>query len=144
MRLQHILVVDDSQSDRLLFESFFSKFRFCNQIDYATTLAEAKDLIEQHTYDRVFLDVNLPDGNGLTLVSKVKVKNVHAKIICTSVQTNTETLEVAQSVGVDWFLAKPITWTMLLAIAEKEEGFFFGLLTSKTSAKCSIKDIAVA
>ncbi|MBN9629323.1 MAG: response regulator, partial [Actinobacteria bacterium] len=42
-------------------------------VDHAASLIEAEDFIALDNYDAVLLDRQLPDGDGLSLVTKLRV-----------------------------------------------------------------------
>jgi len=57
-----ILIVDDEQDLCFLMESFFTKNN--NSVKIAHTLKEGMEMMETFSPDVLFLDNNLPDGNG--------------------------------------------------------------------------------
>lgn len=64
-----VLLVEDSVTDRLLFETAFrDAFGFEPELLSATSLAEARGILDEHSPAFVFLDMHLPDGSGLDLV----------------------------------------------------------------------------
>lgn len=63
-----ILVLEDQEEVRSLLRAMLKIRGFT--CDTAATLAEARALVRQHAYDVLFLDVNLPDGSGLTLAEE--------------------------------------------------------------------------
>ena len=63
-----ILVLEDQPEIRSLIAAML-KVRWY-RCDAAGSLAEARSLVAQHPYDVYFLDINLPDGCGLTLAEE--------------------------------------------------------------------------
>ena len=65
-----ILVVDD---DELIRGVLTENARLLDhKASSAETLSEALAMFEKDSYDLVFLDVRLPDGNGLDALPKIK------------------------------------------------------------------------
>jgi CheY-like chemotaxis protein len=66
---RRVLLVEDDTVDaktciRLLEDRY--------HMTWATTLAEAKDLVQSEYFDLVLLDLSLPDGHGLELLTQVR------------------------------------------------------------------------
>ena len=57
-----ILIVDDEEDYCLIMKNYFEE-KNCD-VDVAYTLREGMQLIEERTPDILFLDNNLPDGEG--------------------------------------------------------------------------------
>jgi len=70
--MSNILIVDDDSATRKLLQVLIS--RFDHNIFMAENLQEALALVEEHPIDIVFLDVILPDGNGLEALPAIKQK----------------------------------------------------------------------
>ena len=65
-----VLVLEDQKDIRMLVTSML-KIRDLD-CDVASCLAEARELMARKRYDLLFIDVNLPDGSGLSLVEERK------------------------------------------------------------------------
>ena len=66
----YILVIDDEDNIRSLFANYHEKLGY--QVDMAKDGSEAKNLIDQNTYDIALQDAGLPDCNGLDLLKELK------------------------------------------------------------------------
>ena len=64
-----ILIVDDETDFCLIMKSYFQKKGY--DVSLAFTLKEGLDIIKQTRPDILFLDNNLPDGNGWDAVSEI-------------------------------------------------------------------------
>jgi DNA-binding response OmpR family regulator len=58
---------------------------------------------------KILLDICLPDVDGLTILSKLRLQNPHAQIVVTSCLTPISWSERALAVGADTILRKPYT-----------------------------------
>jgi two-component system response regulator MprA len=74
-----ILVVDDEVAIRLTLEMLL------NRRGYAVMTAaggqEALELVEQHGFDLILLDLNLPGMNGLDVAHQIRVRRPAARIM---------------------------------------------------------------
>jgi DNA-binding response OmpR family regulator len=53
-------------------------------MEVASSVAAAREMLEQRRFDLVILDVHLPDGNGLDLVPLLRTTNSHAALLILS------------------------------------------------------------
>lgn len=66
------ILVDDEESSRQTLKALISKY--CPEIFVlaeAASVAEAKEVLAQHSPDVVFLDIRLPDGSGCDLLEQL-------------------------------------------------------------------------
>lgn len=73
----------------------------------ASNANEALDLYLRHAPDLVFLDINLPDGNGLDLLDQFNRIDPDAYIVMFSGNDTLENITSALSGGAHGFVAKP-------------------------------------
>ncbi len=102
-----ILVVDDEIDIRESLCHFFKKEGYF--VDSASSKKEALDLFSKYEYDVVFLDLKLPDGNGLDLLKEFLELNLESQIIVISAYGNIETAVSAIKLGAFDFLEKPFS-----------------------------------
>jgi DNA-binding response OmpR family regulator len=101
-----ILVVDDEEEIRILLARFLTRKGFT--VLSAGTLQEGISIFRERSPKIVFLDVNLPDGNGLKELKSFKqIKG--KKIILMSAFDNQEIRTEAMNNGAFDFLSKPFT-----------------------------------
>jgi two-component system, NtrC family, response regulator PilR len=100
-----LLVVDDDTSMREFLELLLSKE------NYWVTTAEngnrALDLIRNHTYDLVLVDIRLGDITGLEVLKQVKQKHPDTVVIMISAYSTTEIAVKAMNEGAYDFVPKP-------------------------------------
>lgn len=65
-----ILLVEDNPLNRRVFQMMLDEFPL--QIDVAENGFEALSYISQYQYDLVFLDISLPDMDGITIANKIR------------------------------------------------------------------------
>jgi DNA-binding NarL/FixJ family response regulator len=101
-----VLVVEDSTTFRhALVEILRSRFPF-------VTIAEAQDgggvweILSEFSPDLIFMDIRLPDGNGLQLTRRLKMKYPLATVLILTSYDFPEYQEAARLAGADYFLSK--------------------------------------
>ncbi len=101
-----LLIVDDNSGYReALSTLIYNHYRNIKIIE-VSNCAEVHQLILQSTPDAVVLDLNLPDGNGLSVIKDIKACNHDARIIILSCSDYQEYRDAAQELGADIFLSK--------------------------------------
>jgi two-component system, CitB family, response regulator len=77
-------------------------------VGIAGNLATAKALLQAITPDLVLLDIHLPDGNGLDLLSDLRKLNMKSEVMLLTAAKEVEILEKAMQLGASDFLVKPL------------------------------------
>jgi DNA-binding response OmpR family regulator len=75
--------------------------------EFATSFSVAEDKIFVNEYDIIIIDIMLPDGNGLGLISKVREQNSEAGIIIISAKNALEDRITGLDSGSDDYITKP-------------------------------------
>jgi len=96
---------------------------FRPQIDlsFATTIEEAKGLLQSHQYDLILLDMQLPDGNGLDLLTSLRKQPETAQtpVVIVSADATEEATIKARRTGAQDYLRKPLDVHRTLALIDK-------------------------
>ena len=104
------LVLDDEADARLIISSILKKAGYdIRQVD---TISAARSSITNHTFDLLFLDYNLPDGNSYDLLTADMAKQ-SPTIIC-SAYLDSEQIEKFMQLGVKACLPKPLNQERIL------------------------------
>lgn len=109
--IKSALIVDDENEIGLLLGHKLTKEGVHN--DYAANLTDALEFVKKEFYDLVFLDINLPDGNGLDIIPNIKERNSSTKIVVISAYNIKEDKERAFELGADQFLGKPFSSSVI-------------------------------
>lgn len=116
--LTTLLIVDDSSFSRRMINR-------CLPDDWNVFITEATGgrqalaLCETHHYDILFLDLTMPDIDGLEVLKALKSKGIRSKIFIISADTQQTSKDLALRFGADDFIEKPIDTTKLRAALSK-------------------------
>ena len=103
---KNILIIDDDFSLRRVIEKALKTSK--TNITCVSSISEAWVRIEKFKFDLIICDVVLPDGDGLELVKKVKLKNSSQLFIIISAKNNLLTAIKADQLDVFEYLPKPL------------------------------------
>ena len=106
-QIKDILIVDDEKDLRDLLSAALVSRKY--NVACAATVKEAVRSMKRNLYDLMFLDLKLPDGDGMKLVSKIKKINPDVIINIISAYGNPETQKRAMQMGVNRFIDKPFS-----------------------------------
>lgn len=102
-----ILIVDDEEDVGYSMNKYFNR-----QIEVDSVLTfdgdQATDLINKNKFDVVFMDINLPGKDGLSIIEEVKPKNKHTAFIVITGYMSQELIQKARKLGVVDYFKKPI------------------------------------
>ena len=114
-----ILVVDDEQDIKTLFEQRFRKEIRSREMEFVFAFSgeEALVCLEQMRHETVLIlsDINMPGMSGLALLEKIKqTPRVPEPIVMMiTAYGNAENMKAAKELGADDFLTKPIDFKAL-------------------------------
>ncbi|MBI1306393.1 MAG: response regulator [Bacteroidetes bacterium] len=100
-----ILIVEDEHILAKDLKSHLTSDEYACEI--SETLAQAEESIYLHQYDCVLLDLNLPDGEGETLIPIIRDESSSTGIIIISAKGSVEDKVRALQSGADDYLSKP-------------------------------------
>lgn len=100
-----ILIVEDEPSLRELIQISLEKERYI--VETADDYQSALRKIEDYDYDCILLDIMLPDGNGLSLLEKLKEMHKRENVIIISAKDSLEDKIRGLELGADDYLSKP-------------------------------------
>jgi CheY-like chemotaxis protein len=92
------------------------------QLTVATSLAEARAVLQRSAFDLVLLDVGLPDGNGLELMTDIGAHAPRPRVLVLTASALPADEAAARDWGADAFLAKPYEPRTLLTALHSLSG----------------------
>jgi len=84
-------------------------------VDHVTCLADADEAISAAAYSAILLDRQLPDGDGLTLIPKLRRRGTTTPVIVLTARGDLADRVTGLDTGADDYLAKPFAIEELLA-----------------------------
>ena len=111
-----ILVVDDEPSILATLKKVLSLEGYGVDVAGGVSVAESK--LAKQSYDVVMLDVALPDGDGLSLLSKLMTGGLEAQVIMMSGHATIDAAVRATHLGALDFLEKPLSTDRLLVVLD--------------------------
>jgi two-component system chemotaxis response regulator CheY len=114
-----ILVVEDSATMRSLIGATLEELDAPVKITEAASGFEALRVLPRDSFDLIVTDINMPDINGLELVSFVKKNESYASIplVIISTEGSERDRDKGLGLGADAYLVKPFEPDDLLEIA---------------------------
>ena len=122
--MSRILIIDD---DKMICEAMASVMNeMAHDVDYALTLQDGLGKAKNAAYDVVYLDVRLPDGNGLDALSAIRETPASPEIIIITGEGDPDGAELAIKSGAWDYIEKPLSTEqmrlpLLRAIQYREE-----------------------
>ena len=122
--MNRMLIIDDDVEACETMESLVT--RQSHSCDMAHTLKKGLDFLHGHQYDVVFLDVHLPDGNGLDILPQIMAIPNPPEVIILTGKGDPDGAELAIKGGVWDYILKPssvreITLTLNRALKYRQE-----------------------
>lgn len=120
-----VLLVEDEPANRALVSAIISradpKDLGAVELHEAASVAEARAFLRANRVDAVLVDVRLPDGSGLDLVSEIRDRGMaaDARVVVVSASVLPAERSSALATGADGFLAKPFSSAELVALLKR-------------------------
>ncbi len=119
MAIEKILVVDDEPIIRKSFEELLRPKRY--GVTTAGTLQDAERLLKRDSFDLLFLDIRLPDGEGLDVLERLSTQKHRPLAIMMSGFGTIETAVTCMRGGAFDYLVKPFSVGQIEVLVKKAE-----------------------
>lgn len=113
-----VLVVDDEKDVVDFLENFLTRFNI--SVIKATGGKEAIDLFKQYNPQSIFLDLQMPDKDGISVLKELKSLNASADIIVITAREEKGYQDKAKKYGAVDYITKPLD---LIELNEKIEKY---------------------
>lgn len=117
--LTRVMIIEDDIAIAELHNRYLTQMGGFEVIGIATTQAEAEMQLDVLKPELVLLDVYLPDGSGLDILTKVRGSNQGCDVILITAARDVDTLQQAMRGGVVDYLLKPVMFPRLEAALKK-------------------------
>ncbi|MGB3851413.1 MAG: response regulator [Tunicatimonas sp.] len=103
-----VLIVDDEQEICFLLAMLLKQLGY--EADYAHSVHDGLNKLSANSnLDLVFLDLNLPDGLGYTMIPEIKRQNQATKVVMISAHDSTLRRIKGEVSDVDDYISKPFS-----------------------------------
>ncbi len=113
-----VLVIEDNPSTLRVMNQLFESFRFQTEMvqNAGDALLRYETSLTNTPYDLIFVDIGLPDLDGIALSQKIRAlgSTVAPPIIITSTSGRESEIQRAKAAGIESFLIKPVKASLLL------------------------------
>lgn len=106
------LIIEDDLAFGLIIQKWLKKKGF--DVDKATSLRAAMQLLQNADYDLILSDLRLPDGDGIDLLAKLRGKGVLTPFIVMTSYAEVQNAVLAMKSGATDYIAKPFPPDLLL------------------------------
>jgi two-component system chemotaxis response regulator CheY len=108
--VQRILIVEDSSTMRSLLQQALEDLDVLVKVAEASSGFEALRMLPRQRYDLILTDINMPDINGLELISFIKRSDAYRDIplVVISTEGSERDRERGLELGAVAYLVKPI------------------------------------
>jgi len=117
----HILLLED---DPVLADILVDFLQESYEVTHAYSMQEALRLADEKVFDLYLFDINVPDGNGITLLKKLRNFNDETPVIFITAFQGTDHLKAAFHAGGDDFIRKPFELEELMLRIENIKRHF--------------------
>jgi two-component system, response regulator YesN len=108
-RRMRVLIADDVQETRRNTRLMLAMIDDVEVVAIASNGLQAVQLAKEHHPDIVFLDINMPEMDGLTAYREILKTHPDTGCVIISAEKDTGVLRTAMSIGVQEYLIKPFT-----------------------------------
>jgi len=112
-----ILVVDDERSISDALGMILTQLG--HHVDSAKSIKEATELLKGSPYDLIFMDLRLPDGSGIDLLTHVKNDTPYTEVVVMTAHGSLEITIEAIKRGAFYYLEKPFTPHQVTTLIER-------------------------
>lgn len=113
-----ILIVDDVSTVRNFLHQTLVHFGI-EDIDEASNAQMCLEKAEAKQYHLIFLDIELPDGDGKELIAKIQAIAPESNVVMVSAHSTVENVKDAIERGAKGFVVKPFSPKKIAAILKK-------------------------
>ncbi len=117
--MRRVLLVEDSASTRAFVRAALTSAASLGELEIAEAQSgfDALRLLPRGAWDLVITDINLPDINGLELISFIKKSEAHktTPILIISTASSERDRERGMTLGASGYLVKPFSADALVA-----------------------------
>lgn len=121
MPIEKIIVLEDDMIIRKHLEQQLRNRRY--DVASASTIAAAQELLSKDTFDLIFVDVSLPDGEGTDLLKELQTRAVRPLAVVVTGNASVQLAVDCMKAGAFDYLIKPFSSEQIDVTLKKAEDF---------------------
>ncbi|WP_058969858.1 response regulator transcription factor [Type-D symbiont of Plautia stali] len=110
-----LLLIDDHPLVEVALEAACVNAPIPLKVHAAADEIQARQFLQQHTYDLIVLDIGLPNSDGLELLRRLRARDECCPVLIYSAQQSRHTLLSAVSLGAAGYVVKSQSMAQLLS-----------------------------
>ena len=134
MKSLQILLIEDSQTDILLFKKVLQRAGMHFDLTIANDGLSGIDVVQKYYFDCIFTDYNLPDINGVEIIKKMRAAGFQIPIIMVTSYGDESIAVEAMKAGASDYLSKKIL---------AEEGFTVDIKNTLQAVHASDRHVSL-
>lgn len=107
--MQSVLVLEDHPETRDWLTNIITQAFVEVNISEASSLAQARKLLDEKTFDLALIDLNLPDGNGVEIIREINISSPNTYCVVATIFDDDDYLFPALEAGAQGYLLKEQT-----------------------------------
>lgn len=111
-----VMIVEDDPMVLDINQKFISKLIYCDVVATASSIKDAKRIIQEKSVHLVLLDVFLPDGKGIEYLKWLRREEFDTDVILITADKSSKSVEEAFRFGAIDYLVKPFKFERLQEI----------------------------
>jgi len=119
MNKERFLIIDDDPGICQMIENIIEDHDLGEIIDTITDGATGLDMIPKYRPNIVFVDLLLPDVDGIEIVKKIREKHKEIDFIMISQVSDSEMISEAYEAGIGFYINKPINVIEVLSVTRR-------------------------
>ncbi|MCX6076803.1 MAG: response regulator [Campylobacterales bacterium] len=138
----NILIVDDNNSNRMIMKYLLEDYAKNNSgiifgMQEARDGFEALQMCKENSYDIVFMDIMMPNMDGVEATKRIREIDKKTMIIAVSAMDDTESKKLILNNGAEDYISKPIIADMFISRMDN----YITLVESRKSKKSNIEKV---
>jgi len=113
----HVLLVEDDPTTAHFFQAVLQPLPA--RVDWARSCSKARHEVQKTVHNLWLIDLNLPDGTGLELLSQLRLVQSITPALAHTAQLNSQTQRALQQAGFVETLIKPFSASILLSAVQR-------------------------